>query len=246
MGVAGAAVGTVLARAIGAGLYLVLLVRGTRHGRVRFPAAAGAGLAADSTHAENRDAPGPRRRRPQRGPGGLSGAAGGGGAGGGHCTRRRGSGCRCGWSACCRPWRSRSRPPPSWVRPSAPAGSTGPKPWGAEACKLLSVIMAGVVALTFAFARPLAALFIADAEVVPLAATVLRWFAVAQFFSSVSICVQGRADRRGGHEAHPDPTPSPPQWGLLLSLTVIALIGFGWEPKDRCWRGSRRPWRNSC
>ena len=90
--------------------------------------------------------------------------------------------------------------------------------------------MAGVVALTFAFARPLAALFIADAEVVPLAATVLRWFAVAQFFSSVSICVQGALT--GAGDTKPILTYTiATQWGLLLSLTVIALIGFGWEPE---------------
>ena len=40
-------------------------------------------------------------------------------------------------------------------------------------------------------AAPLAMLFLADADLVPLAATVLRWFAVAQFFSSLSICTQG-------------------------------------------------------
>ena len=96
--------------------------------------------------------------------------------------------------------------------------------------QLLSLIMAGVVALTFAFARPLAALFIADAEVVPLAAEVLRWFAVAQLFSSVSICVQGALT--GAGDTKPILTYTMvTQWGLLLSLTFIALVVFGWEPE---------------
>ena len=77
MGVAGAAVGTVAARAIGAGLYLVLLTRGTAARAGPLPAAAGTGLAADPAHAADRDAPGPRQRRPQRRPGRLPGAAGG-------------------------------------------------------------------------------------------------------------------------------------------------------------------------
>ena len=132
MGVAGAAVGTVMARAIGAGLYLVLLTRGTRHGRVRFRPLLGL------------DWPLIRRMLKIGMPPALSSVARNGARSctwacwgpapsGRRCTRRPASGCRCGWSACCRPWRSRSPPPPSWARPSGPGGSTGPRPWDAAA-----------------------------------------------------------------------------------------------------------------
>ena len=96
--------------------------------------------------------------------------------------------------------------------------------------QLLSMIMAGVVGLTFLFARPLAALFIADAEVVTLGATVLRWFAVAQFFSSVSICIQGALVGAGDTKPILRYTLLT-QWGLLLSLTLVLLVGFEWEPE---------------
>ena len=133
MGVAGAAVGTVAARAIGAGLYLALLTRGTRYGRVRFRPLLGL------------DWPLIRRMLRIGMPPALAGIARNGarvvylgllGAGrwGRRCTRRRASGCRCGWSACCRPWRSRSPPPPWWGRPSGRDSSTGPRRWGVAAC----------------------------------------------------------------------------------------------------------------
>ncbi len=101
---------------------------------------------------------------------------------------------------------------------------------GRRSVQLLSMIMAGVVVLTFLLARPLAALFIADAAVVTLGATVLRWFAVAQFFSSLSICTQGALTGAG------DTKPIllytiVTQWGLLLSLTFVLLVGFEWEPE---------------
>ena len=101
---------------------------------------------------------------------------------------------------------------------------------GRRSVQLLSMIMAGVVALTYLLARPLAALFIADPAVVTLGATVLRWFAVAQFFSSVSICVQGALTGAGDTKPILRYTIVT-QWGLLLSLTFILLVGFEWEPE---------------
>ena len=89
--------------------------------------------------------------------------------------------------------------------------------------------MLGVVGLTFLFARPLAAMFIVDAEVVDLGATVLRWFAVAQFFSSVSIGTQGALT--GAGDTKPILTYTMvTQWGLLLTLTLI-LLKLEWEPE---------------
>jgi len=100
---------------------------------------------------------------------------------------------------------------------------------GHRSVQLLSLIMAGVVGVTFLLAHQIAALFIADPQVVPLGATVLRWFAVAQFFSSVSICTQGALTGAG------DTRPIfrytvVTQWGLLLVLTIILMFGFEWVP----------------
>ena len=101
---------------------------------------------------------------------------------------------------------------------------------GRRSVQLLAMIMAGVVVLTFLLARPLAALFIADAAVVTLGATVLRWFAVAQFFSSISICTQGALTGAGDTKPILRYTIVT-QWGLLLSLTYVLLVGFEWEPE---------------
>ena len=101
---------------------------------------------------------------------------------------------------------------------------------GRRSVQLLSMIMTGVVAVTFLLARPLAALFIADAAVVTLGATVLRWFAVAQFFSAVSICTQGALTGAGDTKPILRYTILT-QWGLLLSLTFILLVWFEWEPE---------------
>ncbi len=229
MGVAGAAVGTVLARAIGAGLYLVLLVRGTRHGRVRFRPLLGL------------DWPLIRRMLRIGMPPALAGVARNGarvvylgllgaGALGGAMHAAAGVGLQVRLVSVL-PALAFQIAAATLVGQAVGAGRLDrAEALGRRSVQLLSVIMAGVVALTFAFARPLAALFIADAEVVPLAATVLRWFAVAQFFSSVSICVQGALT--GAGDTKPILTYTiATQWGLLLSLTVIALIGFGWEPE---------------
>ncbi|MEE2791895.1 MAG: MATE family efflux transporter [Acidobacteriota bacterium] len=100
---------------------------------------------------------------------------------------------------------------------------------GHRSVQLLSLIMAGVVGVTFLLAHQIAALFIADPQVVPLGATVLRWFAVAQFFSSVSICTQGALT--GAGDTRPIFTYTVvTQWGLLLVLTIILMFGFEWVP----------------
>ena len=101
---------------------------------------------------------------------------------------------------------------------------------GQRTVLLLGLIMAGVVAATFLFAGPLAALFLADPEVAALGAAVLRWFAVAQFFSSLSIGTQGALTGAG------DTKPIfrytiVTQWGVLLALTLILAVGAGWVPE---------------
>ena len=90
--------------------------------------------------------------------------------------------------------------------------------------------MAGVVAATFLLAEQIAALFIVDPEVAALGATVLRWFAVAQFFSSLSIGTQGALTGAGDTKPIFHYTVVT-QWGVLLALTLVLLVGLGWEPQ---------------
>ena len=116
---------------------------------------------------------------------------------------------------------------------------------GQRTVLLLALIMAGVVTVTFLLAEPLAALFIVDPDVAALGATVLRWFAVAQFFSSLSIGTQGALTGAG------DTRPIfrytiVTQWVVLLALTLALLVGLGWCPRAPSWPGWRRPccsWR---
>ncbi len=101
---------------------------------------------------------------------------------------------------------------------------------GQRAVLLLALIMAGVVAVTFLFAEPLAGLFLVDPEVAALGATVLRWFAVAQFFSSLSIGTQGALTGAGDTKPIFRYTVVT-QWGVLLALTASLLILAGWAPE---------------
>ena len=101
---------------------------------------------------------------------------------------------------------------------------------GQRSVLLLGLIMAGVVAATFLLAESIAALFIVDPEVSALGATVLRWFAVAQFFSALSIGTQGALTGAG------DTKPIlrftlVTQWGVLLALTLALLVWRGWAPE---------------
>jgi putative MATE family efflux protein len=101
---------------------------------------------------------------------------------------------------------------------------------GQRTVLLLALIMAGVVAVTFLLAEPIAALFIVDPEVATVGATVLRWFAVAQFFSSLSIGTQGALTGAGDTKPIFRYTVVT-QWGVLLVLTVLLLLVVGWSPE---------------
>ena len=99
---------------------------------------------------------------------------------------------------------------------------------GRRSVQLLAMLMIVVVVLIFAFADPLAVLF-ASPEVAELAATVLRWFAVAQLFSALSIGTQGTLMGAG------DTAPTLrytllTQWVVMLPLAYLLLMTFGWEP----------------
>jgi putative MATE family efflux protein len=62
---------------------------------------------------------------------------------------------------------------------------------GRRGVRLLGLLMAVVTVAILCLADPLAAAFIAEPEAAVLGARVLRWFAVAQLFSTLSIGLQG-------------------------------------------------------
>ncbi len=101
---------------------------------------------------------------------------------------------------------------------------------GKQSTILLSLLMLGVVGLILVLAGPIAGFFIEDSEVAALGAKVLRWFAVAQFFSALSICLQGALNGAG------DTQPAMrymliTQWGLMLPLAYIFLVYTDWIPE---------------
>ena len=101
---------------------------------------------------------------------------------------------------------------------------------GNRSVLLLAAIMAAVTGMTILAAGPLATLFLADPEVAALGATVIRWFAVAQLFSSLSIGTQGALTGAGWTRPILGYTVVT-QWGLLLGLTVALFVVLGWEPE---------------
>lgn len=94
---------------------------------------------------------------------------------------------------------------------------------------LLAVLMTGVVGLTIVFARPLAAVFIVDEAAAALGAQVLRWFAVAQFFSSLSICTQGALAGAGDTQPFMRYTLAT-QVVIMLALTYLLMVVAGLDP----------------
>ncbi len=100
---------------------------------------------------------------------------------------------------------------------------------GNRSVLLLAAIMAAVTGVTIAAARPLATALLGDPEVAALGATVIRWFAVAQFFSSLSIGTQGALTGVGATRPILGYTIVT-QWGVLLSLTVALFVVLGWDP----------------
>lgn len=98
---------------------------------------------------------------------------------------------------------------------------------GWRSVQLLSLLMFVVVAAIILCANALAELFVEDVTVVTTVATVLRWFAVAQFFSALSITVQGALMGAG------DTLPNLrytlfTQWIIMLPLTYVATSFMPW------------------
>ncbi len=94
---------------------------------------------------------------------------------------------------------------------------------------LLSVPMLAVTGFVLVFAQPLAQLFVASTETARLGAVVLRWFAVAQFFSALSIITQGALVGAG------DTAPTMRytilcQWIVMLPLAYGLLVPLEFDP----------------
>lgn len=100
---------------------------------------------------------------------------------------------------------------------------------GWRSVQLLAVLTVVVVGSIFAFADPIAASMVDSAETAKLGAKVLRWFAVAQFFSALSIGTQGALIGAG------DTKPALrytlfTQWLVMLPLSYVLLNHFGGLP----------------
>jgi putative MATE family efflux protein len=100
---------------------------------------------------------------------------------------------------------------------------------GRRSVQLLGLLMAVVVVLIIALAGPLAALFIDSPEAAALGAKVLRWFAVAQLLSALNIATQGALMGAG------DTGPAlrytlVSEWGVMLALAYAALRADAWLP----------------
>ena len=94
---------------------------------------------------------------------------------------------------------------------------------------LLGLIVAVVSAVIILLAAPLTELFIASSDTTELGANVLRWFAAAQFFSALSIALQGALMGAG------DTTPALRytvlgQWVVMIPLAYVLMTVLGWDP----------------
>lgn len=99
---------------------------------------------------------------------------------------------------------------------------------GRLSVQMLAIIMLAVVAVIIIYAEPLARLLIADADVAQVAATVLRWFAVAQLFSSLNITVQGAL--MGAGDTLPNLRYTAiTQWLVMLPIAKITYGFASWQ-----------------
>ena len=99
---------------------------------------------------------------------------------------------------------------------------------GRRSVRLLALLMGVISGILIVLADPLAELFISAPEVAGLGAKVLRWFAVAQFFSALSIGTQGALMGAG------DTLPAMrytliSEWLLMLPLSYL-LVVMDWVP----------------
>lgn len=101
---------------------------------------------------------------------------------------------------------------------------------GQRSMLLLTGLMLIVVAAVIGFADQLARLFIATRQDAQLGAQVLRWFAVAQFFSALSIGTQG-ALAGAGDTRPPMHYTLLSQWCFMLPLAYLTYTVLEWGPR---------------
>jgi len=94
--------------------------------------------------------------------------------------------------------------------------------------RLLALLMGSIAGILIVLAGPLARSFLDAPEVAGLGANVIRWFAVAQFFSALSIATQGALMGAG------DTLPAMrytllSEWCLMLPLSYL-LVVLDWVP----------------
>lgn len=99
---------------------------------------------------------------------------------------------------------------------------------GRRSVQLLAVLMMAITLGMILLADPIANLFVASPDTASLAAHVLRWFAVAQLFSALSIGLQGALLGAG------DTMPAMrytalSEWCLLLPASYVCVF-FNWVP----------------
>jgi len=88
--------------------------------------------------------------------------------------------------------------------------------------RLMGALMGVVTGLMIVFSAALASAFISDPEVAAMGSTVIRWFAIGQFFSALAISVQGSLSGAG------DTSPIMrymviSQWVFLVPAAYISL-----------------------
>ncbi len=99
---------------------------------------------------------------------------------------------------------------------------------GRRSVRLLALLMGIISGIVIVLADPLAELFIAKAEVAEIGGRVLRWFAVAQFFSALSIGTQGAL--MGASDTLPAMRYTLlSEWCLMLPLSYLLAV-LNWVP----------------
>jgi putative MATE family efflux protein len=102
---------------------------------------------------------------------------------------------------------------------------------GRRSLQLLGILTALLMGTILVLAKPLATLFIDSPEAAELGADVLRWFALAQFFSALGIGLQGALMGAG------DTVPALKytvinEWAVMLPLAFVFLETGWWFPQS--------------
>ena len=99
-----------------------------------------------------------------------------------------------------------------------------------QSLRLLGSLMAVLTVVLLIAAKPMAAWFVSDGKAVLVTGQVIRWFAVAQFFSALAICTQGALN--GGGDTRPVARYTLlSQWCVMLPLAGVLVHVVGWTPQ---------------